>query len=125
MWMRTNPNPKRKHVPDCVVRAVSIALGLSWYNAFDGICAVAREDCSMPSDDNVWGHYLYKMGFRPVKLPNECPSCITVGEFCRMYPKGVYIIGTGSHAVAIIDGDHYDTFDSAHDVCSFYWEIKR
>lgn len=69
MWMRTNPNPKRKHVPDCVVRAVSIALGLSWYNAFDGICAVAREDCSMPSDDNVWGHYLYKMGFRPVKLP--------------------------------------------------------
>lgn len=24
MWVRCNPNPKRKHVPDCVIRALAM-----------------------------------------------------------------------------------------------------
>lgn len=63
MWIKMNPNPKRKHVPDCVVRAICIALNMSWYEAYDGICRMGRIDCSMPSDDNVWGHYLLLLGF--------------------------------------------------------------
>lgn len=125
MWIKTNPNPKRKHVPDCVVRAICIALNMSWYEAYDGICRMGRIDCSMPSDDNVWGHYLLLLGFKPFVLTKNCPSCITVGEFCQLFPKGVYIVGTGQHAIAIIDGDYYDTFDSAQEVLSFFWKINK
>lgn len=124
MWIRVNPNPKRKHVPDCVVRAVAIALNISWYQAFDGICAVAKYDCSMPSDDNVWGHYLLSLGFKPFKLPESCPSCTTIYDFCKLYTRGTYIIGTGSHAVAVIDGNYYDTWDSGDEIPSFFWKIE-
>jgi hypothetical protein len=36
--------------------------------------------------------------------------------------KGVYVIGTGSHAVCVIDGDWYDSWDSGGEVCSYYWK---
>lgn len=124
MWIYRNPNPKDKHAPDCVIRAISIALGMSWYRVYDELCHVGREDCNMPSADVVWGHYLQMLGFEPFLLPHSCPLCITVDEFTKMYPKGTYIIGTGSHAVAVIDGDYYDSWDSGNEITSFFWRIR-
>lgn len=123
MWIPTNPNPKNKHVPDCVIRAVSIALGQDWYTTYDALCRVGREDCNMPSADTVWGHFLFQCGFEPFILPESCPLCITVDAFCQIFPKGTYIIGTGSHAVAIIDGNYYDSWDSGQEIPSFFWRI--
>ena len=124
MWIKANPNPMNKEVPDCVIRAVCIALNIDWYQAFDEICAVARDDCNMPSADTVWGRYLYEKGFRPFILPNYCPACLTVRDFTNIFSVGRYIIGTGSHAVAVINGNHYDSWDSSSEICSFYWTIN-
>ena len=123
MWRRCNPNPKRKEVPDCVVRAISIALGMRWLDVYDGLCALGRSECNMPSADAVWGKYLYQMGFIPFLLPASCPQCVTIEEFTRWFPEGTYIIGTGSHAVAVINGDYYDSCDSGNEIPSFFWKI--
>ena len=124
MWIRANPNPKGKQVPDCVIRAICIALKMNWYDVYDALCRVGREDCNVPSADSVWGHFLQELGFEPFLLPHSCPICITVNEFCMMYPKGTYIIGTGSHAVAVIDGNYYDSWDSGNEIPSFFWRIR-
>ena len=78
----------------------------------------------MPSSDSVWGHYLKIRGAEPFLLPESCPKCTTILEFSRMYPVGRYIIGTGGHAVAIINGDYYDSWDSGNEVPSFFWKVK-
>lgn len=124
MWIFKNPNPKNKYVPDCVIRAVSIALDIPWYRVYDELTDVGRIDANIPSADSVWGHYLYSKGFEPFLLPISCPKCTTINEFTKMYPKGTYIIGTGSHAVAIIDGNYYDTWDSGNEIPSFFWRIR-
>lgn len=124
MWIPTNPNPKNKQVPDCVIRAISIIFGLDWYHVYDDLCEVGRRDCNIPSADSVWGHYLKEHGGKPFILPQSCPSCTTVRAFCDFYPKGRYIIGTGEHAVAIIDGNYYDSWDSGNEIPSFFWEIQ-
>lgn len=123
MWIKANPNPCGKESPDCVIRAVSIALNLSWYQVFDELCSLARLDCSMPSDNNVWGHYLYSKGFEPFLLPRNCPRCVTVQTFTEMFPVGTFIVGTGDHAIAVIDGNHYDSWDSSGEIISFFWRI--
>lgn len=123
MWIKANPNPLGKEVPDCVIRAVSIALNQSWYQTYDELCALGRSDCNMPSADEVWGHYLYLKGFEPFVLPRACPRCITVEEFTKYFPIGIYIIGTGSHAVCVIDGNYYDSWASGQEVPSFFWKI--
>ena len=124
MWVRCNPNPKHKEVPDCVVRAICIALNRRWIDIYDDLCAVGREECNMPSADAVWGRYLYEHGFEPFLLPDSCPRCTTIKAFSRIFNKGIYIIGTGSHAVAVIDGDYYDSWDSGNEIPSFFWRIR-
>lgn len=85
---------------------------------------MGRIDANVPSADTVWGHYLYSKGFEPFLLPMTCPKCTTINEFTKMYPYGIYIIGTGTHAVAVIDGDYYDSWDSGNEIPSFFWRIR-
>ena len=125
MWIFQNPNPKKKIVPDCVIRAICIALQLSWYEVFDILSELARAECSVTCDDQLWGKLLYRMGFTPFAIPLNLPTSITIKQFCKMFPHCRYIIGPGSHAVAIIDGNYYDSWDSGNEIPSFFWRIAN
>ena len=124
MWIRCNVNPAKNHTGDCVIRACVVALHKTWVQVSDEIYSLSREHFLSMSDDHLWGRYLYEQGFVPFLLPEKCPSCITIKRFCVMYPRGVYIIGTGSHAVAVIDGNYYDSWDSGNEIPSFFWRIQ-
>jgi hypothetical protein len=125
MWIYANPNPKNKEVPDCVIRAICIALNKSWLEVSDELYwQFAREEYSVTCDDNVWGRYLFEHGFEAFSLPSICPKCTTVYDFTKMYPDGTYIVGTGMHAVAVIDGNYYDSWDSGDQICTFYWRRR-
>jgi len=123
LWIKCNPNPDHKEVPDCVIRALCIALNKTWLEVFDDLTAIARKEFSVTCADEVWGKYLYQQGFEPFLLPESCPRCLSVKLFCIMYPRGAYIIGTGTHAIAIIDGNYYDSWDSGETIPSFFWRI--
>lgn len=124
MWVQTNPNPGKKNVGDCVIRAVSIALNKPWLEVYDELYSVGRQEYDMPNSEAVWGLYLYRLGFEPFILPRQCPMCMTIKAFCKQFPKGTYIIGTGPHAVAVIDGNYYDTWDSGNEIASYYWRMS-
>ena len=123
MWVKCNPNPLGKQAGDCVVRAICIATEQSWGKVYDDLCRIGRRECEMPNSNNVWGMYLNDRGFEPFLLPEACPKCITVRAFCERYPKGVYVIGTGDHAVTVIDGDWYDAFNSESMTPTLFWRV--
>ena len=91
MWVKVNPNPRGKRVGDCVIRAISIATGMCWREVYAALCRVGWDEADMPPSNEVWGLYLYLLGFEPFLLPEACPKCTTVREFCRYFPEGVYI----------------------------------
>lgn len=124
MWIRCNPNPLGKQTSDCVVRAIAIATEQSWKRTYRDLCNLGEIECEMPTVNYVWGTYLKDMGATQFLLPESCPMCLTVRAFCERYPEGVYVIGTGSHAVAVIDGDYYDSWDSGNEVPSYFWRVK-
>lgn len=107
-----------------MIRAIAVATGKSWERVFDELYRVGRGEFDMMSSNNVWGLYLYRLGFQPFLLPESCPQCVTIKEFSRHFPHGRYIIGTGTHAVAVIDGDYYDTWDSGNLVPSYFFEVR-
>ena len=123
MWIRTNPNPDRKEVGDCVIRAIAIALNRPWVDVYDDLYLLGRHEHDMMSSNEIWGMYLYNNGFEPFLLPKACPKCTTVREFAKRFPRGRYIIGTGTHAVAVIDGDYYDSWDSGNTVPAYFWRV--
>lgn len=122
MFVFCNPNPEKNLVGDCVIRAISIALSQDWQTTYLGVAVKGFEFYDMPSSNNVWGTYLKEKGFECFSIPNTCPNCYTIKDFCKDNPKGIYIIGTGSHAVAIIDGNYYDTWDSGDEVPIYFFE---
>ncbi len=116
-----NPNPVENRVGDCAVRAVSKALGIDWEAAYSMISANGYAMCDMPSSNAVWGAVLRQKGFKRTTIPNQCPECYTVEEFAADNPKGLFVIGTEGHVVAVSDGDWYDTWDSGEKVPVYVW----
>lgn len=117
-----NANPLRKSRGDCVIRAISKVLGLTWEEVAIDLCMIQIMLCEMQNHDLVWGEYLSLNGFKRGELPRPCPNCITVREFCELYPIGTFVVATGSHVIAAVDGDYFDTDDTGEEVLLYYWE---
>lgn len=120
-WIRYNPNPSNKQTIDCVVRAISIAEGESWEDTHKALSDKARKEADMPSVNPVWADYLKEKGYTLFGLPNTCPRCYTVADFANDYVHGTYVLGTGDHAVAVIDGNYIDTWDSGDEVPMYFF----
>ena len=121
MFKKTNPNPASNLVGDCVIRAISILTNKSWDYVFLALYMFAHKMYDMPSSNAVWGAYLTDLGYRRYVIPNTCPACYSVRQFCEDNPKGKYLLATGTHVVTVIDGDYYDTWDSGDEVPIYYF----
>ncbi len=119
-----NPNPDRRNVGDCTVRAISKALGQDWETTYTGLALEGFCLCDMPSANHIWGAYLKRHGFRRALIPDECPDCYSVAEFAADHPKGTYILALSGHVVCVQDGNWYDTWDSGGKIPLYYWKRK-
>jgi hypothetical protein len=118
-----NPNPRhKKSVGDCTVRALSKALAIPWETAFIDLVSEAYELGDMPSSNAVMQAYLRRRGFRKHIIDDLCPDCYSISDFANEHFRGTYIVGTGTHVVAVVDGDYFDSWDSGDEIPLFYYE---
>ena len=120
MWRQYNPNPQGLIVGDCTVRAICAVTGRDWSNVHRDLCALARKMADMPSSDRVWWEFLRLNGFRRHKMIDRCPDCYTVADFAADHPSGIYVLGPHEHAVALIDGDWWDSWDSGNTIPTYF-----
>ena len=119
-----NPNPVGRKVGDCAVRAISKALGIDWETAFILITINAYQMGDMPSSDSVWGSVLRENGFYKKVIPDYCPDCYTVEDFCIDHPYGTYVLGFGGHVATVKDGRLFDSWNSIKEIPQYYWEER-
>jgi hypothetical protein len=122
MYKHFNPNPLNNYVGDCTVRAIAKGTGKNWQTTYMGLALKGYEMADMPSSNQVWDAYLRQKGFVRYSVPNECPECYTLKDFCRQYPKGMYVVALPSHVVAVNDGDYYDAWDSGNETPIYYYK---
>ena len=67
MYVYYNPNPERNHVGDCVIRALTKALDMSWDDAYITLMVHAYKQKDMPSSNSVWGSLLTSYGYNSYK----------------------------------------------------------
>lgn len=125
MWIKFLNNPTGRTVGDCSVRAVSKALNIGWEDAYIKMCKAGLLMGDMPSSDSVWGAVLRQNGFYRQSLPNRCPDCYTVEDFCRDHPEGIYVLGFGGHVATVVDGNLYDSWDSRREIPIYMWFRKE
>ena len=123
MWIEYNNNPVgRRNVGDCSIRAVSLALGIDWEQAYAILAGNGYRMGDVMNGNTVISATLRQNGFYRHALPNYCSDCYTIKDFCLDHPKGVYVVGTGTHVVTVKNGNYYDTFDSGDEIAQYYWK---
>ena len=116
-----NPNPNGRFVGDCTIRAICKLLDKPWDEVYANTSFQGFLLKDMPSSNSVWGVYLKRYGFVKTLLPNSCPDCYTVREFCADHPYGKYLLVLDGHVVTAVDGNYYDTWDSGNEIPDYYW----
>lgn len=117
-----NPNPDLKETGDCVIRAITKVLDMDWDTVFVDLFVKAFQEKDMMDKNYVWGSYLNDEGFVRHVSGITCPECYTIRQFCIDHPDGKFIVATGSHVVAVIDGNYYDVWDSGSKTPIYYWQ---
>lgn len=120
-----NPNPKGKDTGDCVVRALTLLFDKNWYDIYTELCSLGFEMCELPSSDRLWGNYLQRHGYKRTPLPDYCPICYTVSDFCRENQRGQFLLALNGHVVYVLNGDYYDSWDSGNKCPLFVWKKER
>lgn len=123
-YIKYNPNPDLKNRKgDCSVRAISKVIGSDWNTAYVKLCDMGLKIKDMPDSNNVINQFLREHGFELFLIPDSCPDCYTIKRFCRDFPVGTYVVGTGTHVVAVINGNYYDSWNSGDEVPIYAWEL--
>ncbi len=122
VFIRYNGNPCGTNTGDCVIRAISIVTGLDRHKVYAGLCLTGYA-CTMWGNSNtVWAEYLQHLGFRRHGIGY---GNYTVADFARDHPSGSYILGTGAHAVAVVDGNIIDSWNSSNEKPMYYFVKER
>ena len=116
-----NNNPVQRSVGDCAIRAVSVALGITWEEAYALVAVAGFSMGDMPSSNSVWGAVLRQHGFYRSAIEDGCPDCYTAEDFVKDHPKGVYVLGFGNHVATVVDGILYDSWDSSNEIPQYFW----
>lgn len=123
-FFRFNPNPRTANPygkADCVVRAICAAYNWQWEQAYTALTVQGFADGDNFASDSVWGDYLEARGWTWFRIPGTCPRCYTLAQFAADHPDGVWIVGTGTHAVCVKGGVVWDSWDSRNVIPLFAW----
>ena len=121
MFIYLNANPSSKSTGDCVVRAISVLENQNWRKTMLELTAFSYFMYEIVDDNDVWSMYMRFLGYERFELPDTCPDCYTLRKFCVLHPYGKYLVCTGSHVIAVIDGNYYDTWNSGDETVSYYF----
>lgn len=121
MYIHFNGNPCGKDTIDCVIRAISIAAEMPWRKVYAGLSVFGYIGCTWGNVNEIWGRYMAYLGYKRHRLPYD--PAYTAADFAADHPHGRYVLGTGAHAVAVVDGCIVDSWDSRHTVPRYYFTV--
>jgi hypothetical protein len=114
--------PRQKN--DCTVRALALARGIPYDEAYDILKAAGRK-CSRGFAFPDWLNsqaWAVKMPFPAVKGRRR----MNPATFTKAYPTGVFICRVAKHVFAVIDGVVLDTAENSPDRCIYTaWRIDN
>lgn len=99
-----------------------MATNNGWAETYLDLCLFGLLMADMPSANAITAAYLKKNGFQRKNIPETCPDYYSVKDFCQDHKDGIFILGTGTHMVTVINGDYYDAWDSGDELPVYYFE---
>lgn len=112
-WHEYNPNPKKKNVGDCSLRAYCAAFGWTWEEAFERSSEIAKDEAIMMDTYKTCEKVMEGEGyFLDEEFKKSKRKDLTVNEFALTHPYGTYFLNTHGHLLCVKDGEYWDSWDS-------------
>lgn len=113
-WFKEyNANPYGENIDDCVIRAISVALNMNYWDVFDALCEYAGDNRE-PNQCNVFLPWLIKQGYEV----REVTEKLTLSKFLNNLHKfdSVEEVNmlcmVNGHLTVIKNGYCLDTWDA-------------
>lgn len=120
MFVYYNMNPKGETIGDCVIRAISLALKIPYYEVIELLYNNSQKyDCEMISRD-CYAHLLGD----DFKLPRFSVKDKTVKEVAEDFKDNVLIIRIKNHLSCSIYGDIYDIWNPENENVDVFWIVR-
>jgi len=124
-YVHHNQNPTgrpRQETKDCVIRAISFALGMDYYDVYDELSELAKEKTIPFNYELVTNEYL--KNYPQIDEVYDDGARYQLNDVCDFNDKkGTYIVQLSDHMVAVKDGKFYDQLDCGNRYCVNIWEI--
>ena len=119
MFVYYNVNPDGYHIPDCVIRAISTATNLSYY---DTIYALKRNSTQHCCDELTLSCYERLLDYE-FNLPHYLGVSHTVKQIAENFPNNILLIRTDGHLSVSMYGDIYDIWDCSEEIVTDFWIV--
>ena len=112
-WHEYNPNPKKKNIGDCSLRAYCAAFGWTWEEAFEKSSEIAKNEALMMDTHKTCEKVMESEGYViDEEFKKSKRKDLTVNEFALTHPYGTYFLNTHGHLLCVKDGEYRDSWDS-------------
>jgi hypothetical protein len=112
-WHEYNPNPKKKNIGDCSLRAYCAAFGWTWEEAFEKSSEIAKNEALMMDTHKTCEKVMASEGYViDEEFKKSKRKDLTVNEFALTHPYGTYFLNTHGHLLCVKDGEYWDSWDS-------------
>lgn len=112
-WHEYNPNPKKKNIGDCSLRAYCAAFGWTWEEAFEKSSEIAKNEALMMDTHKTCEKVMESEGYViDEEFKKSKRKDLTVNEFVLTHPYGTYFLNTHGHLLCVKDGEYWDSWDS-------------
>lgn len=118
MYKFLNRNPLNKKLPDCVCRAISLALRIPYGEVMEML--YDNGDCYNCDEltVNCYSKMLTDMGLKSVDAGDR-----TVAELCSDYPDNIILARLEGHLTCCVNGDCYDIWDCTGEKADKFWIV--
>lgn len=109
-----------EHIGDCVIRAISTALGIEYYKVLNMLYINSNYfNCDMLVKD------CYKKIFEDYGLIEYTPKIEkTVREVAEDFKDDILIIRIESHLTTSLYGNVYDVWDCSNEIVDTFWVVN-
>lgn len=120
MYIYYNMNPEGKTIGDCVIRAISLALGIEYYEVIEMLYRYSdNNECDMLSKDCYGG-----MLGDNFKIPRFTAKNATVKQVAEDFKDNILIIRVNQHLTTSIKGDIYDIWNPENEKVDCFWIVR-
>lgn len=120
MYKYYNANPQDYHIPDCVIRAITLAMDMKYYD----VVALLQVNADFFECDCLNKLCYEKLLDNDFNLPHYVSENKTAEEVANDFPNNVLLLRMNGHLSCSICGVIFDIFDCSQDYITDFWIVE-